>query len=268
MALLSPASSASAPPSSRDKASYCLQQAQAAKAAGNAALQAGNPRGASFEYKKVYLYLAEYLPSDVAQSASPVALGCGNGGGSDAGGNSGLVQMLQQQQRRKEPKNVAAAAVTDRESSALPSTTEEAARLKLQEEMTQLYATTLNNLALAHMKLGRYQEGVKCATAVLEQPALRAALDAGAEQCTSARFSDTSAGKALLRRAACYVKLSDWALAEADICTLRRATLEGAHAASGGDALDAAVVQLTQAVEQGRKAEAAKEKKMMRLMFA
>ncbi|TPP52394.1 RNA pseudouridylate synthase family protein [Leishmania donovani] len=253
---------------SRDKASYCLQQAQAAKAAGNAALQAGNPRGASFEYKKVYLYLAEYLPSDVAQSASSVALGYSNGGGSNADGNSGLVQMLQQQQRRKQPKNVAAAAVTGHESSASPSTAEEAALLKLQEEMTQLYATTLNNLALAHMKLGRYQEGVKCATAVLEQPALRAALDAGAEQCTSARFSDTPAGKALLRRAACYVKLSDWALAEADIRTLRRATPEGAPAASGGDALDTAVVQLTQAVEQGRKAEAAKEKKMMRLMFA
>lgn len=267
MALPPPGSSASASPSSCDKASYCLQQAQAAKAAGNAALQAGNSRGASFEYKKVYLYLAEYLPSDVAQSASPVALGYGNGGASDAGSNSGLVQMLQQQQRRKQPKNVAGGAVTGRESSASPSMAEEAALLKLQEEMTQLYATTLNNLALAHMKLGRYREGVKCATAVLEQPALRAALDAGAEQCTPARFSDTPAGKALLRRAACYVKLSDWALAEADVCTLRRAAA-GAAAASGGDALDAAVVQLTQEVEQGRKAEAAKEKKMMRLMFA
>ncbi|GET85629.1 hypothetical protein, conserved [Leishmania tarentolae] len=252
MALPSPVPSASAPLSSCEKAVHRLQQARAAKEAGNAALQAGNPRGASFEYKKVYLYLAEYLPSDVAESTSPVALGTGSG-------DSGLVRMLQQQQRRKQQKTVAAAPVTDKKSSASPPTAAAAA---------QLYATTLNNLALAHMKLGRYQEGVRCATAVLEQPTLRAALDASAEQCVSARFSDTPAGKALLRRAACCVKLSNWDLAEADIRMLRSAASGGATAASGGDALDAAVVSLAQAVEQGRKAEALREKKMMRLMFA
>ncbi|KAG5512165.1 hypothetical protein GH5_07645 [Leishmania sp. Ghana 2012 LV757] len=264
MSLSSSPSSASAPPYSCAKASYCLQQAQAAKAAGNAALQAGNPRGASFEYKKVYLYLAEYLPSDVAQSASPAALGYANCGASDTGGNSSLVHMLQQQQRRKRPTNMEAAAVTDSGSSGSPSA--EAALRKLQAEMTQLYATALNNLALAHMKAGRYHEGVKCATAVLEQPALRAALDAGAQGCTSARFSDTPAGKALLRRASCYVKLSNWALAEEDIRTLT-AVSGGGTPDGGGDVLDVAVMQLAQAVAQGRQAEAAKEKKMMQRMF-
>ncbi|KAG5487460.1 hypothetical protein LSCM1_07415 [Leishmania martiniquensis] len=261
ISLSSSLSSASAPPHSYARASYCLQQAQASKAAGNAALQAGNPRRASFEYKKVYLYLAEYLPADVAQSASPAALGSATVGGSDAGGNSGLVHILQQQQRRKQPRSAA----TGSESLASPPA--EAALLKLRVEMTQLYAATVNNLALAHMKLGRYEEGVKCATAVLEQPALRAALDAGAQDCTSARFSDTPAGKALLRRASCHVKLSNWALAEADIRTLTVASGGGAPN-DGSDALDAAVVPLARAVAHGRQAEAAKEKEMMQRMFA
>ncbi|CAJ1005495.1 hypothetical protein Q4I28_000815 [Leishmania naiffi] len=272
MAVPSSLSSASVPPSSCPKAAYCLQQAQAAKTAGNAALQAGNPRGASFQYKKVYLHLAEYLPCDVVQSASPVALGYANGGGSDADGNGGLVQMLQEEQRRKQPKKAAAVNGNESPSTTTATASAEAARLNLQAQATQLYATTLNNLVLAHMKLGRYQEGVKCATAVLEQPTLRAALDAGAQSRASAHFSDTPAGKALLRRATCYVKLSNWALAEADICTLKTAAAAsgggGAHPAEGSDALDAAVLQLAHAVEQGRQAEVAKEKRMMRRMFA
>ncbi|CAJ1016284.1 hypothetical protein NXY56_000288 [Leishmania guyanensis] len=274
MTVPSSLSSASVPPSSCPKAAYCLQQAQAAKTAGNAALQAGNPRGASFQYKKVYLHLAEYLPCDVVQSASPVALGYANGGGSDADGNGGLVQMLQEEQRRKQPKKAAAVSGNESPSTTTATASAEAALLMLQAQVTQLYATTLNNLVLANMKLGRYQEGVKCATAVLEQPTLRAALDAGAQSRASAHFSDTPAGKALLRRATCYVKLSDWALAEADICTLKAAAAAAAsgggaaHPAGGSDALEAAVLQLTHAVEQGRQAEVAKEKRMMRRMFA
>ncbi|KAG5511624.1 hypothetical protein JKF63_07220 [Porcisia hertigi] len=249
---------------SSDKASYCLQQAQAAKAAGNAALQAGNPRRASFEYKRVCLYLAEYLPPDVIESASPAALGHSNSSGSDAGGNSGLVQMLQQQ--RKQPKSAVAAGVAGNESTA--STLTETALLNRQEEITQLYATAINNLALAHIKLSRYREGVKCATAVLEQPRLRAALDAGVQRCTPARFSDTPAGKALLRRATCYIGLSDWALAEADLHTLTTTVHGEATCACGADTLDTAVVQLTNAIQKGRQEEAVKEKKMMQRMFA
>jgi uncharacterized protein (DUF934 family) len=243
---------------STSKADYCLQNAQAAKAAGNAALHANRLREASFQYKKVYLFLAEYLPPDLTGPSSQPALH-GSGNGETDSDNNGLVQMLQQ--RRPAASSSSSAVLTTPEQ---------------QHEMLQLYATTLNNLALVHLKLGRYREGVACATAILEKPALRAALD-GAPGCTNVHDSSSSpapkkgvslptsttpAGKALLRRASCYVKLSEWAAAEADVKALMDAN------AGAGIAPDPACEQLTTAIRQGRKTETETEKRMMQRMFA
>lgn len=254
------ASAATSSPST-SKADYCLQSAQAAKAAGNAALQDNNLRGASFEYKKVYLFLAEYLPQEVTgPSTQPSATRSGGSGGSgDVDSSStGLVQMLQQHRRP-----------TAASSSALSSSSSSQVSAAQQQEMLQLYAITLNNLALVHLKLGRYHEGVTCATAVLEQPKLRAALDStqtrtrGADShAVAPLISATPAGKALLRRASCYVKLGEWAAAAADVQALM-----DAHAAAH-EAADPACVQLAEAIQRGRAADTAREKKMMQRMFA
>lgn len=261
-----------------DKAAYCLEQAQAAKAAGNSALQSDNLRGAVFQYKRVYLYLSEHLPDSVVTAASPAALSSSNSKGTPASGDAGsdgLVQLLTQQRRRAPgagrgsqppppPPQSAASSSSAAASAQASSTSPHAA-------MVQLYATTLNNSALAHLKLGRYREGVNCASAVLEVPALRAALD-DISGSAPLRACETPVGKALQRRASCYVALCDWAAAEADLqalAELSRATQAPSGSVSvlpGHD--DAVVAQLRRAVEEGRQAEAAREKKMMQRMFA
>ncbi|KPA75466.1 hypothetical protein ABB37_08379 [Leptomonas pyrrhocoris] len=252
------------PPPSASKAEHCLQSARAAKAAGNAALKANDLRGASFQYKKVYLFVAEYLPHDVA---GPSTLASST---SRDESNNGLVQLLQQ----RRPRSPVKAPLL---SSAPPPDMPAAAQQQQQQaeqakEMIALYATSLNNLALVHLKLGRYREGVACASAILDDSKLRAALDtthnsADPSKKAAARppqppTSDTPAGRALLRRASCYVKLAEWAAAEADVATLMRA-----HAAAG-TAPDAACVQLTESIRHGRKAETETEKKMMQRMFS
>ncbi|KPI83463.1 hypothetical protein ABL78_7498 [Leptomonas seymouri] len=250
--VLMTSSTTSQPPTS--KVDYCLQRARAAKAAGNAALQADNPRGASFEYKKVYLLLAEYLPDEVTGPSTHASSSCG--GESADSSNNGLVQMLQHR------RPAASTSASPSLSASSPHIT--AAQLA---EALQLYVTSLNNLALVHLKLGRYRQGITCVTAILESPKLRAALDgthakAGPFNNATRPTSDTPAGKALLRRATCYVKSGEWAAAEADVTTLMHAHAEAQTAP------DPACVQLTEAIRHGRKAEAEVEKKMMQRMFA
>lgn len=129
----------------------------------------------------------------------------------------------------------------------------------MRQAALELYATSLNNIALAHLKLGRYREGVACVDAILHTPLLRAALESAA---TPQMTSTTPLGKALLRRASCLVKLGEWAAAAANVQTLTEAN------AAASLAPDAACVQLAEAIAAGRTAEAEKEKKMMRRMFS
>lgn len=118
-----------------------LASAAAAKEAGTAALQAGQLKSAAFHYKKVYLYLAEYLPQSCA----------GGGHGSSSGGEgSGVPEFLLSSARAK------------------------GARKKtLSEEQAaaarRLFSQAQNNLALVDFKLGRYREGAAAATQALEQ---------------------------------------------------------------------------------------------------
>lgn len=271
-----------------------LAEAQASKDAGNTALQLDQPRQACFHYKKVYLHLAQFLGPSMAVStckAVPTA-GTTAGGLSKDGAqgvettgdndeNASLLNLLHRR-RGSSGADIAtqralmettatptalpadfansstdeAAAAVDVGSSvtgaccepgrglgvpALPTTTmmTTTSPTTLQEQVYLLYGLALNNLTLAHMRLGRYSEGARTATCVLERvPGF------------------TNNIKALMRRARCYVQLSEFDLAAKDIATLQAQT-----------PLDLGVAGLVEELKVSRDTYALREKKMFKGMF-
>ena len=132
MAAAQPESSAPAP-------SENLAKAQAAKAAGNAAVGEGNWKQASFQYKHVNLFVGQYGSKKKEADAMTGAGGADMMGGIGAlVGKSGQGPKLAQDQ---------------------------------QLEVDTLVAVTQANLALAHINLGRFPQAAQCCdVALLYQP--------------------------------------------------------------------------------------------------
>lgn len=239
-----------------------LRAAEASKQAGNAALTTAgggsNAKLACFHYKKVCLFLTEYIPADVAASAlNPLASSSSSGGGSA----DGLVGLLQQQRRRKGGDtngNSNSNHTVNNSSSDVPSPSEEAA-------MYAVLGATLNNLAFAHFKLGRFREG------------------AAATTCLVSRVPGYQGNaKALLRRGHCRLGLGDTAAAGEDAAALIRAValavkageVEANSAEFGGMSAAAVAAMapdaaaLGEAVDSAKRAGHEKEKKMYQRMFA
>lgn len=259
----------SEPPSaSISRLQYSLEMACAAKASGNALLQQGNPRGAVFLYKKACLHLTEFLP--VSVTATPfTGVSSSSSGNSDEGTSNSLVHFLQRRQGKGQR--------VDQQKYSNTVVDAEVAAVK--REITGLYATILNNLSLAYLKLERYREGVACATALLSQPVLRAALlrdskqksvdeDQNGESCSGGpvdyenyRVAVASPlGRALLRCATCHFHLSNWTAAQQHLELIAEYYMEAPD-------LDSGLVNLKAAIETHLRLESEKEKAMMRRMF-
>ncbi|KEG10367.1 hypothetical protein DQ04_03811010 [Trypanosoma grayi] len=182
----------------------CLSGAQAAKDEGNAAVKVGKLREASFHYKKASLLLSGCAPT---------------------GGNlekDSFLCMLTKQRR----------AATQ-----FPLSQERLA------EFTNLNAAVQNNLALVHLKLGRYAKGVECATSVLALP------------------GHGSDAKALLRRASCYLRLGKTAEAVADVDAVE------SNARATGVPPDTEVANLREEIRLAKEEAKVKEREMCRKMF-
>ncbi|KAH9601293.1 hypothetical protein LSM04_002261 [Trypanosoma melophagium] len=183
----------------------CLNGARTAKDEGNAALKDGKLRAAAFSYKKANLYLAEYIHDNNKPAGE------------------GLVNALCKQR--------------------------DSARCSLSPErfakLMELYAVVQNNLALVNLRLGRYPEGVRCATAVLSIP----------EQTTNT--------KALLRRASCNIHLGNLEKAEIDLDAVER------HSQlTGVGPVDPTVITLRAEIATAKKEAERKQREMCKRMFA
>lgn len=117
-----------------------LEDAIRAKDEGNAALQQGQVKRASFLYKTVHMHLGDLVSKGGAAAG-------GAGGGSDDMA-TGIVQMLG----------------GGNGGPAKPSPPPD-----LQAAIDTVYTAVQNNLALTHLKLGRVPESIRCATYVLDR---------------------------------------------------------------------------------------------------
>ncbi|EPY23934.1 hypothetical protein STCU_07389 [Strigomonas culicis] len=201
-----------------------LEAAQQAKDAGNSALREGQLRSAAFQYKKVYLYLAEFLPPKLTPAYASGSQGA------DAGIPLDLL-------RKKEPRG----------------SPFDGLRPESQQQMLYLYIVAMNNLAQAHLKIGRFREAALCATDVVRFCAWHRAHVATAPAGSVAEAE----AKALLRRAAANVQLQCWAQVDEDLAQLAQRQVQ-----------DAAIDAIRGDVEKGRAAEKAKQKKMAQRMFS
>lgn len=185
-----------------------IQDAVAAKELGSEALKAGDLKRASFQYKLVHMHLGDL--------ASPALAAVSAGGSSETPGssNNGMVDMLTSSRSRS--------------TKATP---------ELQTTIDTIYAASLNNLALVHLKLHRFVEAIACASRVLQ-------------------FEGTNT-KALFRRGKARVAIGLLDEARQDYLSILALLPEDA------DTL-AALTELA-SVE---KVSAAKEKKMFQKMFA
>lgn len=244
-------------PSTVDLFASRMADALTAKEAGNAALQQGQTKAASFQYKKVYLLLAEYLPDGVS---------CvGPSGAAQDTEAAGVLQLLG---RRTPSAEASAAAAQSSQAppaasgvspSPSPSSTAAASVAKgytalspsQKDTLWELYGATLNNLALVHLKLGRYRDGVAVATTLLE-----------VLPTYTTHFTNNA--KALLRRASCAIHLCDFEAAEKDLATLRALAADPSTAA----AVDvAAVNNVADDLAKAKGAVASEEKDMWRKAF-
>lgn len=109
-----------------------LAEAVKAKDDGSAALREGHVKRASFLYKSVYMHLGDLV--------SPVLLGKSADG--EGGGGDGILTALGSSRKTK-------------------------LDAAMQKRIDDVFAASLNNLALTHLKLGRPGGAVDCATRVL-----------------------------------------------------------------------------------------------------
>ncbi|CCW64565.1 unnamed protein product [Phytomonas sp. EM1] len=203
-----------------------IADAQASKDAGDAAMIQNHLHAASFYYKKVFMFLAEYLPTRpdivpwLVHSLSP----------SDAE-HVLVVNILRQYRPRFlnpfvsgcQTPNVngdqnrsfsAGSRYAFNQDGCIDIESDGSAKLygsewftltkrSRQQKVYRLFSFTMSNLVLVNLKLGRYLEGVAVATFLLERAPF---------------LQDNS--KVLLRRAQCFLKLGDCAAVEKDLNAL------------------------------------------------
>lgn len=208
--------------------------AKQAKDAGNTALKESQIKSACFQYKKVYLYLAEYLPPNLAPSYTA----------SNKGADAGIpLDMLRKKDATKNP--------FDRLTPGQ------------QQEMMYLYIVATNNLSQADLKLGRCREAALCATDVIRFCEWYASFfaapgsDAAEKPVVALDKVEEAETKALLRRAAANAQLQSWSSVEEDLARLEAKKVK-----------DAAIDALRADIEKGKAAEKVKQKKMAQRMFS
>ncbi|CCW66631.1 unnamed protein product [Phytomonas sp. Hart1] len=200
-----------------------IAEAQASKDAGDAAMIQNRLNAASFYYKRVYMLLAEYLPT--GSEIAPWLVHLQSPKKSD---QAFFVDILKHNQTRfsksflsrSETPNVTDnhsrsfssgsryalnhdnCMDTESEGSGRPNGSEWFTQTKRsrQQKVYRLLSFAMCGLVLVNLKLGRYAEGVAVATFLLEP---------------SPFLQDNS--KVLLRRAQCLLKLGDCAAVEKDL---------------------------------------------------
>lgn len=204
--------------------------AKQAKDAGNNALKEGQLKSASFQYKKVYLYLAEYLPPKLAPSSTA------NGKSADAGIP---LDML----RKKDTKQSPFDSLT----------------FEQQQELVYLYMVSTNNLSQAHLRLGRFREAVLCATDVIRfcEWYVNYFTTTAEKTMVALEKIEEAETKALLRRAAANAQLQNWASVEEDLSRLEAKKVN-----------DTAIDVIRADIAKGKAAEKLEQKKMAQRMFS
>ncbi|CBH14309.1 hypothetical protein, conserved [Trypanosoma brucei gambiense DAL972] len=182
----------------------CLRGAKEAKERGNTAISDKNFKEASFQYKKALLFLSEYIPGD--------------GGFSE----DALIDMLARRRGVATPRDLSPGR---------------------KSELMDLYVTVMNNLAVADMRLCRFDKGVEHTTKVLNVP--------GQEKNR----------KALWRRAECHVQRGHIEEAEKDVDVL------AACAEGNGQQSEEVVGQLRMKIKEKKKQLVREERAICKKMF-
>ena len=197
-----------------------FDQAQEKKAVANACVANGDFRAASFYYKQIPLFLEQYVQLSLKGTAAD--------GSRSKESNEGLTSMLTQK----------------RENTYIPTADE-------QKEVDGFYASIQSNLALCHLRLGRFEkarEASNVAIVLMEKYGAGLTLEKPGDP-------NSPIGRAYYRRALAHINLSNFEEARLDLGCI------------GGEKEAVAAEQL--AALRLREAEAAaKEKKLYKNMFA